>query len=47
MNRELFWLSDDQFERIFPHLPSDTRDKPRVDGCFTLCHRRPMHRRTC
>lgn len=31
MNREQFWLSDEQFERIFPHLPRNTRGKPRVD----------------
>lgn len=31
MNRDLFWLSDEQFERISPHLPRDTRGKPRVD----------------
>lgn len=31
MNRDLFWLSDEQFARIEPHLPSDTRGKPRVD----------------
>ena len=26
-----FWLSDAQFERIKPHLPTDTRGVPRVD----------------
>ena len=26
-----FWLTDDQFARIAPHLPTDTRGKPRVD----------------
>ena len=31
MNHVLFWLSDEQFERISPHLPRDTRGKPRVD----------------
>ena len=31
MNRDLFWLSDEQFQRISPHLPRDTRGKPRVD----------------
>ena len=31
MNRDLFWLSDEQFERISPHLPRGTRGKPRVD----------------
>ena len=31
MNRDLFWLTDAQFSRIEPHLPSDTRGKARVD----------------
>jgi transposase len=31
MNRNLFWLTDAQFARIAPHLPTDTRGKPRVD----------------
>lgn len=31
MNRDCFWLSDDQFARLSPHLPTDTRGKPRVD----------------
>jgi len=31
MNRDHFWLSDRQFTRIEPHLPPDTRGKPRVD----------------
>ncbi|MGR7996924.1 IS5 family transposase [Xanthobacter sp. ZOL 2024] len=31
MNRDLFWLTDAQFARIEPHLPTDTRGKPRVD----------------
>ena len=26
-----FWLTDEQFARIEPHLPTDTRGKPRVD----------------
>ncbi len=26
-----FWLTDEQFARIAPHLPSNTRGKPRVD----------------
>src|SRR4051812_19448027 len=26
-----FWLSDEQFARIAPHLPTDIRGKPRVD----------------
>ena len=31
MSRDHFWLTDDQFARIAPHLPRDTRGKPRVD----------------
>ena len=26
-----FWLTDEQFATIAPHLPSNTRGKPRVD----------------
>src|SRR5271155_4906940 len=26
-----FWLSEKQFARLEPHLPTDTRGKPRVD----------------
>src|SRR4051794_3813693 len=31
MNRDQFWLTDAQFSKIKPHLPTDTRGKPRVD----------------
>ena len=31
MSRDHFWLTDKQFARIAPHLPTDTRGKPRVD----------------
>ena len=31
MNRDLFWLTKDQFSRLKPLLPTDTRGKPRVD----------------
>ena len=31
MNRDLFWLTDAQFLKIAPHLPTDTRGKERVD----------------
>src|ERR1700685_113759 len=31
MRRNLFWLNDDQWSRIEPHLPTDVRGKPRVD----------------
>jgi hypothetical protein len=26
-----FWLTDEQFAKIAPHLPTDTRGKERVD----------------
>ena len=31
MNKDCFWLTDDQLARIEPHLPTDTRGKARVD----------------
>ena len=31
MNRDHFWLTDAQFSKIEPHLPTDTRGKARVD----------------
>jgi transposase len=31
MRRNLFWLSDDQWRQIEPHLPRDVRGKDRVD----------------
>jgi transposase len=31
MNQERFWLTEDQFAKIAPHLPTDTRGKERVD----------------
>jgi len=31
MDRDCFWLNDGQFARLEPHLPIDTRGKPRVD----------------
>ena len=31
MDRDHFWLNDRQFTRLVPHLPTDTRGKPRVD----------------
>ena len=31
MGGDYFWLSDNQFARLEPHLPMDTRGKPRVD----------------
>jgi transposase len=29
--RDLFWLTEEQFNRIKPYLPADTRGVPRVD----------------
>ena len=31
MSRNLFWLSDDQWVRIEPHLPTDVRGVERAD----------------
>jgi len=31
MRANLFWLDDDQWRRIEPHLPTDVRGKERVD----------------
>jgi transposase len=31
MNRDRFWLTTEQFSKIKPHLPTDTRGKARVD----------------
>src|SRR5665213_3086747 len=31
MRRNLFWLSDEQWRQIEPHLPTDVRGKARVD----------------
>lgn len=31
MDQDHFWLNDLQFRRLVPHLPTDTRGKPRVD----------------
>jgi transposase len=31
MRKSLFWLSDDQWEQMMPHLPTDVRGKERVD----------------
>jgi transposase len=31
MRRNLFWLSDEQWDQIKPLLPTDVRGKPRVD----------------
>ena len=31
-----FWLTDEQFAKIVPHLPTDTRGKERVDDCRVI-----------
>ncbi len=31
MIRDNYWLTKSQFTRIRPHLPNDTRGKPRAD----------------
>jgi transposase len=31
LDQSLYWLTDGQFARLEPHLPTDTRGKPRVD----------------
>jgi transposase len=31
MDRDRFWLTDEQFSKITPYLPTDTRGKARVD----------------
>lgn len=31
MHDGYFWLSDEQFSKLEPLLPTDTRGKPRVD----------------
>ncbi len=31
MKRDQFWLTDEQFSKIEPHLPANTRGKKRVD----------------
>lgn len=31
-----FWLTDEQFVKIAPHLPTNTRGKPRVDDCRVI-----------
>lgn len=36
MNREIFWLSEAQFARLEPLLPTDTRSVARVDDCRVI-----------
>ena len=43
MNCDCFWLTEDQFARLQPLLPTDTRRKPRVDDRqVMLPDRRPQ-----
>ena len=37
MRRNLFWLSEEQWKRVEPHLPTDVRGVERVDD---RCHQR-------
>jgi transposase len=45
MSRNLFWLTDQQWSRIEPHLPADVRGKDRADdrrvirGIVHMCSR--------
>jgi hypothetical protein len=46
MRSNLFWLNDEQWRRIEPHLPTDVRGKDRVDdrrraGMAQLAPRQP------
>ena len=36
MIRDHFWLTDAQFGKLQPFLPTDTRGKPRVDDCRVI-----------
>ena len=38
MRRNLFWLSDEQWQRIAALLPTDVRGKDRVDDRRGHCH---------
>lgn len=39
-----FWLALEQFARLEPRLPRDTREKPRVDMSATPLHKPPPWR---
>lgn len=45
MNRDLFWLSVEQFARILPHLPQNTHGKPRVDAPTDYGPRKTLYNR--
>lgn len=36
MDRDYFWLNEEQFARLAPHLPTNTRGKARVDDCRVI-----------
>jgi transposase len=36
MRRNLFWLSEERWARIEPHLPTDVRGVERVDDCRVI-----------
>ena len=48
MNRDCFWQTENQFSRLAPLLPSDTRGKPRGDDrrCYQRHRARPEVRRS-
>jgi len=41
MRRNLFWLSDEQWCRIEPHLPRDVRGKERVNDRLRITTKAP------
>jgi transposase len=40
MRRNLFWLTDDQWQQIGPLLPTDVRGMDRVDDRRVISHQR-------
>ncbi len=40
---DYFWLSDEQFQRLAPLLPSDTRGVPRVDELWPMTNLASKH----
>jgi len=50
MNREQFWLTEEQFSKIAPHLPTDTRGsaarrlrRPKAIGRLKTAEMRSFH----
>jgi len=37
MRSKLFWLTDEQWQKIAPHLPRDVPGKDRVDDRRVIC----------